>query len=99
MEVGGAVMPLEVQRTLTKRGSRDAFATMQRTLISPADLRVPISDGTLLVATRVESGRVVERVAIPYPPDDEDPDAGVREPRRPKPAADGAAVVASDDGD
>lgn len=87
MEDGTRTVALAAESTLTKRGSRQAFYEMQRRMIEPGrfGVSVPEPSDVTLVASRLEAGRVVEQVRIPFPEGPEDPNAGVREPRRPSP--------------
>jgi hypothetical protein len=72
--------------TFTRRGSREAYHRLQRQMMNRFALDgAPHHDDAMLVAARLERGRIVERVRIPY--GDEGPDAGVREPRRPRPSS------------
>src|SRR4051794_27304537 len=86
METDGALMPLEARPTLTRRGVERAFADLERRLVSGDAVLEPARYGlgVVLIAAQVESGRVVRRLRVPLGEDD-DPNAGVREPRRPSP--------------
>jgi hypothetical protein len=86
VETDGALVPLEAHPTLTRRGSERAFADMERRLVSGDAVPEPVRYGlgVVVIATRVESGRVVRRIRVPLGEDD-GPNAGVREPRRPSP--------------
>jgi hypothetical protein len=96
----GVSVPLALHPTLTRRGSRQAFSGLQRTLISH-DLRARLelaaadAGGVALIAARFESGRAVERIRIPYEPPPGDLGLGVREPRRPLPKSGQAATTAA----
>jgi hypothetical protein len=100
IEDGRRTVALAAEPTLTKRGSRRAFSAMQRRMIEPACLGVSVPDpsGATLVASRLEAGRVVEEVRIPFPADPDDPFPGVREPRRPAPFGGEAAAAATPEG-
>jgi hypothetical protein len=95
VETDGVVVPLEAHPTLTRRGSKRVFADLERRLIGgdavPEPARYGV--GVTLIATRVESGRVVRQLRVPLGEDDE-PNAGIREPRRPSPRAGGAEARA-----
>jgi hypothetical protein len=86
VEADGALVPLEAHRTLTRLGSERVFADLERRLVSGDAVRAPAEYGrsVVLIATRVQSGRVVRRIRVPLGEDD-GPNAGVREPRRPSP--------------
>jgi hypothetical protein len=86
VETDGALVPLEAHPTLTRFGSERVFADLERRLVSGDAVPEPsrYGVGVILIATRVESGRVVRRIRVPLGEDD-DPTAGVREPRRPPP--------------
>jgi hypothetical protein len=97
VEADGALVPLEVHPTLTRFGSERVFADLERRLVSGDAVPEPARYGlsVALIATRVQSGRVVRRIRVPLGEDD-DPSAGVREPRRPSPqggAAEGRAPL------
>src|SRR3954449_10161879 len=95
----GVVLKLEDERgtagiwarpTRTKRGCRKAYReALDDALRSPADA----VDGppTTLIVARIESGWVVEQARVPSRSGGDAPDAGVREPRRPRPFTGGAA--------
>ena len=96
----GACMPVRVRTTWTRRGTHRAYSEMLRRMMA-ADLTrglVPpdATGGALLVATRVVSGHIVERVEIPCDPGSDDAGAGVREPRRPAPEGGSASALADD---
>jgi hypothetical protein len=86
VEADGTLVPLEAHPTRTRFGSRLAFAGLERRLVSGDAVPEPARYGVsvVLIATRVEFGRVVRRIRVPLAEDD-DPTAGVREPRRPSP--------------
>src|SRR4051794_28772102 len=93
LERGAGVREVAARSTLTKRGSRSAYFEFQRRMLSGEPLGVCSAEepGTL-IAARVESGRIVDEVRIPFPAGGDEPDAGVREPRRPRPFTGGAAA-------
>jgi hypothetical protein len=86
VETDGTLVPLEAHPTLTRFGSQRVFADLERRLVSGDAVPEPAryGPGVVVIATRVESGRVVRRIRVPLGEDD-DPNAGVREPRRPSP--------------
>ena len=84
LEDGLDATELVAVRTLTRRGARQAFFDLERRMMQREGVPAAASPHAMLVATRLERGRVVERVRIPIDPGD-DPDAGMREPRRPRP--------------
>jgi hypothetical protein len=86
VETDGALVPLEAHPTRTRFGSERVFADLERRLVSGDAVPEPsrYGVGVILIATRVESGRVVRRIRVPLGEDD-DPTAGVREPRRSPP--------------
>ena len=88
--------PLAVERSRTRRGARDAFERLQRRLIEPSGFGVAgeYPPGTILLVARVERGKVVDRIRVPPPSGGDEPDAGVREPRRPYPPEHGASATA-----
>jgi hypothetical protein len=78
------VVELVALRTLTRHGAREAYHRLQAQMMNRHAIDgAPTAEDAMLVASRVERGRVAEQVRIPFGPDD--PDAGVREPRRPRP--------------
>jgi hypothetical protein len=95
----GVCMPVQVRTTWTRHGTHRAYSEMVRRMMG-ADLARGVlppdaTDGALLVATRVEGGRIVERVEIPCEPSSDDAGAGVREPRRPAPEGGSASALAA----
>jgi hypothetical protein len=86
VEADGALVPLEAHRTLTRVGSELVFAELERRLVSGEAVPEPARYGrsVVVIATRVQSGHVVRRIRVSLGEDD-DPSAGVREPRRPSP--------------
>jgi hypothetical protein len=85
---------IAARSTLTKRGARDAYSYFKRYAPSASDAAPAGSGSPCVVVSRVESGRIVQQERIPFPAGGDDPDAGVREPRRPRPFTGGAAVAA-----
>ena len=93
MVSGEEIGALFVERTLTKRGARKAYDGLQRRMFTMGTVD-EYPPGTTLLAARFERGRVVERLRVPLPGGGDEPDAGVREPRRPHPPEHGASATA-----
>jgi hypothetical protein len=75
----------------TRRGARRLYLdALDWVPVHPG--RAGASPGDQLTVVRVERERVVDQQHIRVP-DDPAPSAGVREPRRPRPSAGGAAAV------
>jgi hypothetical protein len=86
VETGGEIWTLQAYPTLTRRGSKITFAGLEQRLVSD-DAWPELAGygwGDVLIAARVESGRIVREIRVPLGGDD-DPHTGVREPRRPHP--------------
>ena len=87
--------PLAVERRRTRRGAREAFERLQRRLIEGYGAAAEYPPDAVFMLARVERGKVVDRIRVPLPGDGGDePDAGVREPRRPYPPEHGASATA-----
>jgi hypothetical protein len=78
--------------TFTRRGARRRYRdVLDWLVVHPDSAHARPGDEVELI--RVERERVAQRMLIRIP-GDASPDAGVREPRRPRPSAGGAAAVA-----
>ena len=87
--------PLAVERRRTRRGARDAFERLQRRLIEGYGAAAEYPPDAVFMLARVERGKVVDRIRVPLPGGGGDePDAGVREPRRPHPPERGGFAAA-----
>ena len=76
----------------TRRGARKRYLEVLDWLPLNAQ-RAHAPPGAAVELIRVERERVAQRLLIDVP-GDAPPDAGMREPRRPRPSAGGAAAVA-----
>jgi hypothetical protein len=101
VETGDEILTLQAYPTLTRRGSKTMFAGLEQRLVSD-DAWPELAGygwGDVLIAARVESGRIVREIRVPLGGDD-DPHAGIREPRRPHPqggAAEARAPLPDDE--
>ena len=98
---GDAIEPLEVESTLTRRGARRAFDAFRRRLLvhGTPGATGEYPPGAALYAVRIERGRMAEAASLPFPPvEPGEPDAGVREPRRPTPSTGHGTATADGEG-